>query len=251
MNVSNQTVDLEMPHGYSMPAASPIFTPPPYHYERNRQVTILFKTTADVVGRFVPAPLQPNPQQLIALYYSALFMTKPIEMPYREVGLFVPVSYKGIPGLFFVFMYLDSVPGVVGGREIWGFPKKEAAISFVEQDGKVSTEVTRMGCPIIRATFTVQEKVETIPPSPFRAFYNLKVIPSIKRNARPDVLQLTSTPVVRESKEMHSGTGVLELRNSPSDKLGEIPVQAIANSQFEIYDMILDCGEVALDYLKQ
>jgi acetoacetate decarboxylase len=236
-----------------MPASSPMFAPPPFKYVGNRQVNVLFRTKPETIHRLVPAPLQPNPDNIVALYFSALTMVEPFKLPYEEVGIFVPVVHAGIPGIYFDCMYLDTdnVAGIACGREIWGFPKKEASIHIEENGGKLTATVSRMGSNIISASFERQKKLDPIPPSPYQAFYNLKVIPSVNDPETPDVMQLTSTAMIGKSAEVFEGSASLTLSNSVFDPLGEIPILAIVNAQLDVYDMTLAGGKVAFDYLKQ
>lgn len=249
MSPSTPTLELAIPKVYSMPAASPMFPSPPFKYQGCRQATVLFKTTAEALTRLVPAPLQPNPDQLIGVYYSLLTVREPAVTTYKEVGTLIPVVLGKIFGLYTAHMYLDTTVGIVCGREIWGFPKKEAEISFTEDGGAVATVVSRNGAPLIKASMRPEIAVKDIPPNPYQAMFTLKVIPSVKRDAPPDVLQLTSTPVVRQVAELHTGPATIELSSSPLDQLGDVPVLEVAGAQFEVFDMTLDYGEVAVDYL--
>jgi acetoacetate decarboxylase len=241
--------EMKVPQVFSMPAASPMFAPPPYEYQGNRQATIMFKTSPETLARLVPAPLQPNPEHIMGIYYGLLTIRPPSAMSYKEVGIFVPVAYGEAPGLYVAFLYLDTTVGIVCGREMWGFPKKDASITMTEERGEVSTVVSRFGFPLIKATMRPEARAEVIPAPYYQALFTLKVIPSIKRGAPPDVLQLTSTAVLWQTTELHTGPGTLELSTSPLDPLGDIPILGMAGARFEIYDMTLDYGEVAVDYL--
>ncbi len=242
-------LELEVPKVFSMPAASPLYPPPPFKYVGNRQATILFKTTAETLERLVPAPLKPNPDQFIGVYYGLLTVAEPLSFPYKEVGVIVPVTHGAAAGMFVTHMYLDTTTGIAAGREIWGFPKKDADITITEAGGEFSTVVSRMGATLIKATVHPAVRVEVAPPNPYQYLYTLKVIPSVKRGAPPDVLQLTAVPFGKQTSELHQGPGTLELANSPYDQLADIPILEVAGAQFEVFDMTLDYGEVVVDYL--
>jgi acetoacetate decarboxylase len=230
-----------------------MFAPPPFKYEGNRQVNVFFRTAIETLNRLVPAPLQPNADNIAALYFSVLTMVEPFKLVYDEIGIFVPVVYAGVPGLYFDSMYLDSdnVAGIACGREIWGFPKKEASIDINDNAGKLTATVSRMGSNIINASFEQQKKLDPVPPLPYQVFYNLKVIPSVNDPETPDVMQLTSTPMIRKSAEVYEGTASLTLSNSVFDPLGEIPILGIVHAQLDVHDMTLAGGKVAFDYKKQ
>jgi len=239
-----------LPKAYSMPFRSPMFVPPPYRYEGNRQVNLIFKTAQKAIEQLVPSPLVPNPDGFASLYYASFRLVEPYKQTYNEVGIVIPVAFKGVAGVYFAYMYLDSAPGVVGGREIWGFPKKDATIKITDDGTTITALVSRNGAKLIEATFEINSRATAIPPNPFKSFYNLKVIPSVGNVEVPEVMQLTSMPIVRDSKEVFSGTGAATLSSSALDLLGEIPILAIVHAQLDIHDMSLCCGEVVYDYLK-
>jgi acetoacetate decarboxylase len=45
---------------------------------------------------------------------------------YTESGQVIPVRFRGEEGAYVHSMYLDDDAAIVGGRELWGFPKKLA-----------------------------------------------------------------------------------------------------------------------------
>jgi acetoacetate decarboxylase len=249
MTQQSSTRALEIPKVYSMPAASPMYPPPPYQYRGNRWATVFFRSSPEALDRLVPAPLQPNPDCIVAFYFALISMKVPIEFGYKEVGILVPVAHGETQGLYCAYMYLDTVAPIVVGREIWGFPKKEASIALTEEGGEVSVVVSHFGFPLIKAAMRPETRIEVIPESPYQAFFNLKVIPSARRNAPPDVLQLTSMPHCVQTSELYQGPGTLEFGPHPFEPLGNIPILEIVGAQLEVQDMMLDYGEIAIDYL--
>jgi acetoacetate decarboxylase len=237
--------------GYSMPAASPLYPPPPYEYRGNRIVTVSFRTDPQALATLVPEPLHLIPNEPIGLYVGVLTVVAPIHLTYSEVGITIPVMRGETLGVYVPYMYLDSSPAIAAGREIWGFPKKEAEIGLSEEGGAISAIVRRNGSLLMKAAVQVGPKVEPIPETPDVPWFNLKIIPSVKRGARPDVQQLTSTVMTSHTTELRQGPATLELASSELDPLGDIPVVEVVGGQWTVSDMILDCGDVAVDYLAQ
>jgi acetoacetate decarboxylase len=148
-------------------------------------------------------------------------------------------------------MYLDKALPIIGGREIFGFAKKDAAITFSREGGKASGKVTRDGVDLITLSVDGMERLEKIPARPKIPWFTLKIFPSIIKDAPPDVKQLVSVPPGSSTKEYYSGKGSLVFQSSDLDPLGEIPVVEILNSGFSVEDLVLDHGEVLFDYLKE
>jgi len=236
-----------------MPIISPeIGVPPPYRYKDTQATNIVFTTDPQVLEKLVPAPLKPNPEQPLVLYIG-YFQFADFDLPYHEAGLLVPVIRDAKPaGYFAVVLYLDQPNPIVGGREIYGWPKKEAEqIVYKEENGKITAEVTRYGKQIIKVSFEAQQKIDPIPPRAKDTYFLLKLIPSIKKDALPDVLKLTSMVIDPDViKELRVGKGTLEFGDSPSDPfLAKIPVKEVVYSETIVHDLTLGYGDVVVDYL--
>jgi acetoacetate decarboxylase len=239
---------------FSMPRLSPLYPPPPIQYRDNRILTIIFKSTPEVLQKLVPKPLVPNPLNLMFIYVSELNIevTENERYPYLEMGIGVPATYSKTLGNYAVYLYLDKALPIVGGREVWGWPKKDALINFVENDGTITASLERNGFPIISINASLINKVEPIPKTPNMPWYNLKIIPSVEKDALPEVLQLTST-INKEQKvkEYHICEAELEFKSSPYDPLGDIEILEITDVSFQVSDFVMDYGKIIYDYLAE
>ena len=240
-----------MKFGYSMPPVSPLYPEPPYCYKGNRAISIVFRTTLPVLQELVPAPLLPNPHNLAFVYVGEFNTDSPGKVSYREAGIGIPVIFRETLGSYFVCLYLDSALGIAAGREIWGWPKKDAAITFSAEKGVYHASVSRDDVVLVNASVDASEYVESIPNQPNTLAFNLKLIPSAKKNSPPDVMRLTSAVVVSEKKELYRGKATLSLASSPADDWGRIPVLEIISGEQYIEDMTLDYGDVLFDYLTE
>ena len=237
---------------FSMPVISPLTERPPYRYRDCKAVNILFTTDAMVLEGLVPPPLEPDLDQPSVLYIGH-FVLADYDLPYNEAGLLVPIVRDGKPaGSFAVVLYLDTANPIVGGREVYGWPKKDADQVLVgEEDGRILAEVTRYGRKIIRVTLAVRQKVDPIPERPKNPVCFLKVIPSEQADAPPDVLKLNSLVIDPDViTELRVGEGTLEFGDSPYDPfLAKIPVRRVVYSEVIVHDFTLGYGEVLIDYL--
>ena len=237
--------------GYSMPGVAPLYDAPPYIYQGNRSINILFKTAPETLQALVPAPLVPNPNSVLFIYFAQFNVVAPTRFNYLEMGIGVPVSFSDTAGQYAVYLYLDKIGAIVPGREIYGWPKKDAEISFSEVIGGITAQVVREGVMLADVELHLLEKVDPILQQPSAPWFNLKLIPSVKKNAPPDIMQLTSTMIESEIKEMYTGSANLTLSSSISDSLGAIPILAVLEGRFSIDDITLGYGDVIYDYLTE
>lgn len=238
---------------YSMPWSAPILSPPPTQFRDNHMITVVFRSEMEVLNKLVPPPLVPNPDGLMFFYIGKLGFESEIidRFPYLEAGIGVPVTFEASSGNYFIALYLDKALPIVGGREIWGFPKKDAEIVYEEASEKIYARVNRFGTTIAEVSATLGGEVQPIPETAPVPWINFKIIPSIKQGAPPDVMQLTYS-VARDAKTLSlqmASEVSLKFSSTTEDPLGEIPVLEVVESKFTVQDMIMDYGKVLHDYL--
>ena len=119
---------MNMKFGYSMPSTAPFYPEPPFNFENNKFITIVFSTTKETLQEFVPAPLVPNPENIAYIYLGRLNV--PHMGVYKEAGIGIPASFGEVTGDYMLYLYLDEAFAIVPGREIWGWPKKDAQIEM-------------------------------------------------------------------------------------------------------------------------
>lgn len=237
---------------FSMPIYSPMLAaPPPYRYKDTLSLNIVFKTDPDLLERLTPPPLKPNTNHLM-IFYIGFFQFADYDLSYHEAGLLIPVTYSGQNGTYPIVLYLDQVNPIVGGREIYGWPKKEAEdILFKEEEGKISASVTRYGYQIIETSFEALQTVDPIPERAIEPMFTLKVIPSALKGAPPDVFKLISScndPDV--ITKMTVGNAALKFGASPYDDiLARIEIQEITYAELIKHDFTMGNGELVVDYL--
>lgn len=237
---------------FSMPIFSSMITaPPPYRYKNTKNVNILFKTDPELLAKLTPPPLKPAPDSLM-IFYIGLFQFADINFHYYEAGLLIPVIHAGLRGNYALVLYLDQANPIVGGREIYGWPKKEAeVILFSEYFRKITASVIRYGQTIIEVGFNSQQRLKTIPERPNEPIFTLKYIPSAEKDAPPDVLKLISTRNDPDRcTDMSLGKASLKFNASPyDDLLAKIPIQEIVYADVIVHDFTMGYGEVVVDYL--
>jgi acetoacetate decarboxylase len=242
----------EKPSEYSMPGFSPLYSPPPVQFRDNRILIIVFKTTPEVLKELVPEPLQANPYNLMFVYIGQLNIESPAagRYEYLESGIGVPAVFSKTTGNYAVCLFLNKALPIVGGREVWGWPKKDAEITFTEAGGEISGRVERYGTVLLSLTGKLEKKLDPVPTEPEMPWYLLKIIPSVRKNAPPDVWQLVSTLNTGvKTKELWNCAATLKVQSGPQDDLGKIRVVEIVSAQFSVGDFAMDYGEVLHDYL--
>lgn len=232
---------------YSLPAAAPLYPSPPYAYRDCALLVVPFRAEPGVTRRLVPEPLQPNPDDLMFVAVGLLNNDKLGSTHEAFVG--VPSSIGNRTGNFAVFLYLETDACITSGREIWGWPKKQASFRFTADEDRVTATVSRGG-ELIHAAFgsarpAAEADLELDP-----TWFNFKLIPSVEEGAPPDVMQLTATTfrdlVVSEAR---AGAATLRLGGTADDPLDDlIQIRETLPAAFVRFEMDLLHGEVVHDY---
>ncbi len=241
---------------FRMPSSALVSDEVPLKYSDSRRVMVFFKTTPEAIRKLVPQPLVPNPNNIMGImvcHWNAKgFQT----LEYNdsggkifEVALLIPVGLEKKRGAYIVMIYLDNASRIPMSREIWGFPKKLADVTFDESDRTFSSTVKINGTNILTLHFERTAKVEPVPPSPPSYVFNLKKIPSIRRDAPPEVLQITSTLTDFKVKEQWKGKATLQFGSLPMEPLGDIPVVKILAANESLIEGSMDYGDVLYDYI--
>ena len=133
-----------------------------------------------------------------------------------------------------------------------GYNKVGADFRVTENDNELSVSVTQMDTLIIKASFVLSDPFSPSEQSKNGQVINLKYIPSVVRNAPPDVKQLTVSPVQNIGEgQMRTGTATLEFYSSRFNPLNQIPILNIEKVGCAKGSFSLTFGKVLYDYLKQ
>ncbi|MFC2172482.1 acetoacetate decarboxylase family protein [Acidobacteriota bacterium] len=186
---------------------------------------------------------------VISFVFLKLKIISPVKFDYQEAYFSIPVSYKDIIGGYQPVLYLTKIESILPGREIYGYNKTLADITFEEEKNQTSISVRRMDTLIIKATF---EKGESRPPaasgsSPYSFFH--KFIPSIEKNAKPAVNQLALVELTNSTiSDFRPCKASLELFNTKYDPFDKIPVLKIIDAGYLENVFTLGYGKILYDY---
>ena len=230
----------------------------PYIYEKNEILVVDIKSTHEILRALVPEPLIPNTENIIKLYIANLSLVKPANFSYPEAGLVIPVTYndkrddnKNLEKFYVPILYLDQIGPIIGGREIYGFPKHEAEIEILRTPKFIHGIVKRHGEKIIDIRMDLENRIEQISGERHWDALAYKRIPSVNLKNEYAVRQITSTTITTTKiHEQFSGKVTLNFYSTLSDPLGEIKVLDVGVGIFQIDDYIMPEGKVLYDYLK-
>jgi acetoacetate decarboxylase len=190
-------------------------------------VMAMFRTKAEVVEKVLPPPLEPDPMSLGTAYVAEFHRTD-FGVTYNEAALFVSALYKGEVGNYCLSMPVTNDMALIGGREVFGFPKKIAETIHVRREGNRVTGVcVRKGVPIITLKVNLTGPVEPGAVPPAAPNYLFKHF----RDPRLDRLDYNPRLVKQCNQvdwgRVEIGEGEVVFGKSEDDPIHEIPVEEV------------------------
>jgi len=236
-------------NAFAMPLISPSYPHGPYRFFNREFLTITYESDMDLLREIVPEPLE---------VIEPLVKFEFIRMPdstgfgdYTESGQVIPVRYKGKMGNYTHGMYLDDLPPIAAGREIWGFPKKLAQPKLEVINETLLGTLEYGPCRI--ATATMGYKYETLDVKKIAEAmstpnYLLKIIPHVDGSTRIcELVEYYLSDIT--VKGAWQGPAELELAHHALAPVANLPVRKIVNAVHLLTDLTLPYGRVVHDYL--
>ena len=236
-------------NAYAMPLTNPAFPRGPYRFFNREYLIVTYRTDLDALREVVPEPLE---------VVEPIVKYEFIRMPdstgfgdYTESGQVIPVRFEGQRGAFVHSMFLDDDAPILGGRELWGFPKKLAQPKMVHE-GELISGTLHYGRSLC-ALATIGYKHRALDHGAVLAALSepnfvLKIIPHV--DGSPRICELVRYRLEDiQIKQAWSAPAQLQLFNHVIADVARLPVLEVLSGQHLITDLTLGYGEVAFDYL--
>ena len=206
-------------------------------------VIAVFRTKEDVIRKVLPPPLEPGPIPTGTAYVAEFHRTN-FGVTYNEAALFLSAQYKGFTGNYCLAMPVTNDIAMIGGREVYGFPKKIADEIHVKRKGDIATGVCiRRGIQIIELKVDIVEHYgDSMEPTPNFVF---KAFPSLENPGIEGKVRLVKQINDIDWGPVETGEGEIKLVESKYDPLYEIPIEEVLAAFYtEGTEIRMNFGEV-------
>ncbi|NLA74598.1 MAG: acetoacetate decarboxylase family protein, partial [Deltaproteobacteria bacterium] len=115
------------------PIFSPVYPSLPHHFSDIHTIQILCKAPRGAIKRATMPPMEPAGDE--ETFILLLAWTPDVErmgFNVHEVAINTPVKWKDRVGNTTLIEYIDSDMGLIAGREVYGWPKKMAEITWTK-----------------------------------------------------------------------------------------------------------------------
>ena len=245
----------------SMPMASPSYPKGPYRFIDREYLIISYESDPEAIRAALPEPLKPDGSNTVLYEF--------IRMPdsagfgdYTESGVVIPCLFGDEHVNFTAQMYLDNEPPIAGGREIWGFPKKNGNPKLKIIHDTLTGTLEYAGIQVAVGTMSYKHEhllydVEgrkacssaSIISKMSKTQVNLKLIPDV--DGTPAIAQLVGYNLTDiQVKGGWSGNARLHLVPHVNAPVADLPVKKVLGALHFIADLTLPYGRVLHDYKK-
>ena len=234
--------------GSSMPVDAPYYQSPPFYYRDARALSVAYETDADSAASILPEGLElplPARATLIVVHYpSSTFGA------YNEAMLGLRCIWQRQEFFYIPHIAVDSVPPLVGGREIWGYPKKFAQVQLCQRDELWLGTVERpAGVRLVTATIRPEQPVKPVPSAAGGGSLSLRVMPNPEANQPPTAELIAVQGGERQTHEIWAGPATVRFDSeSALDPWHALPVRRVLGGTFSRYDFSLPHGRVLHRY---
>ena len=246
----------------AMPLASPSYPRGPYRFIDREYLIIRYLSDPGAIRAALPEPLEPDGSNTVLYEF--------IRMPdsagfgdYSESGQAIPAIYNGEHVNFISQMYLDDEPPIAGGREIWGFPKKNGNPKLGIVHDTLTGTLEYAGVQVAIGTMSYKHQhllydvmgrkacsSASVVEKLGKTQVNLKIIPDVDGSVA--IAQLVSYNLSDiQVKGGWSGPARLHLVPHINAPVADLPVHKVLGGLHFIADLTLPYGRVMHDYLNR
>ncbi|MGM0454133.1 MAG: acetoacetate decarboxylase family protein [Thermodesulfobacteriota bacterium] len=204
---------------------------------------ILFETKQDIVTRLLPPPLLPASAPT-GMIFIAEYPVTSLGPGYMEAALLIHCTYEGEQGSYCLSMPIASEESrLYNGRDIFGYPKKMAAIHLEKNNGAARGWVERHGIRFLEISAEMTDTISEMPA--LGANFLFKALPRIDLEPGFDgPVHLCRQKTDIDMKHLEIGTANLALTWSDADPWAELDNPTVIMAFYLVSDNTMQPGKV-------
>ena len=207
-------------------------------------LTVLWETKPEIIEKLLPPPLKPVSKP-IAFAFIASYPSTNQGLPYNEGALILRCEYNGEMGNYYLAMPVTDDRAMIGGREIFGFPKKIANVQLKREDSEVLAYSERLSVKNIEVKASLGGKfndpdtpkiIKELDLLPGRrkntVNYNFKYFPAPNKNGFDYNPWLVKQQTSVQPKSLEMGIADVKLTSTDHDPWAEVEIVKILGALY-------------------
>ena len=231
----------------TMPWSAPVFGPPPHGWKGVRMAAFPFAPNPAALEAILPPPLEPDDGlgMITMLTYPPGHEMK--LHPFTELVVLVPVRLGDLKANYVPYIYVTTDEALIAGREIAGWPKRLADITWEREGDHFSGRAVRWGTPILTLEGDLQgpmpdEVAGLQAEAAGKPTLNYKIIPGPAGEIEVEEITLTRLDIDAQVVEL--GTGRVHCENGDDDPLADLVPDSEGILVAMVSDNTIPAGEV-------
>lgn len=219
-------------------------------------LTVYFETTRDIATRLLPPPLKPARNPFGAAFIANYPRTS-FGVAYLESALLLQAEFNGEEGAYCLAMPVTDDMAMIGGREVFGYPKKMANIALKRAGNAVEGWTERRGIRFLEARATLtgrfndeeaqQRMAEEAAARLNPVVYNFKYFPAPGRDGFDYHPRLIREVVELRPTSLEIGEGQLVFRPSKDDPWAEVEIVRVLGAVYTVGNNTMLPGSVVAE----
>jgi len=185
-------------------------------------VTAVYETDPEIIAAVLPKPLEAPENPIVRASISSVKMG---DLEFGAAWFGVHARHEGTDGEYALLMPMSNERAVIGGREMYGEPKKMADVAVTRDGESISGTVTRGGVTFLEINGKITGELPAGAEKKLDFYFQFLLSPDGKGFTDEPALVYCHKEATLRSKE--SVEGDLILRESPLDPVADLPVRRL------------------------
>ncbi|MEY9872988.1 acetoacetate decarboxylase [Streptacidiphilus sp. MAP12-33] len=186
-------------------------------------VVAVWESDPDAVAQVLPAPLKPTERPLVRVNISQVDI---FGSPLGAGSFAVAAQHGGQSGWYPLVMPMTTERALIGGREVFGEPKKLGEVEVARDGDAVTARLGRHGIDFVEVSGRVSGALEVPAPAEKVDFY-FKFLPAVDGEGFDLDPVLVYCTRVERVRKLEAVSGEVILRESAFDPVADLPVRRL------------------------
>lgn len=199
-----------------------------------RSVSVRYRTRPAVVEEVLPPGLAPTDEPLVEAEVVEVGRSNCVGS-FAGGGLYVQADHQGTVGYYCLWMPMSTDVAVRWGRELFGEPKKRAAVRLDRDGDEVAGRVSRRGQRLLAVDATMETRRD-VDPAP-RTVFHYKYLPDATGRGFQFDPTLVRVDFESDLHRFETGPGSVTLGRTEHDPLSDLAVEETRGAAYVEADL--------------
>ena len=199
-----------------------------------RSVSVRYRTRPAVVEEVLPPGLAPTDEPLVEAEVVEVGRSNCVGS-FSGGGLYVQAEHEGTVGDYCLWMPMSTDVAVRWGRDLFGEPKKRAAVRLDRDDDEVTGRVARHDQSLLHVDATMETRRDTTPAP--RTVFHYKYLPDATGRGFQFDPTLVRVDFESDLHRFETGPGSVTLGRTEHDPLGDVTVEETLGAAYAEADL--------------